>query len=104
MEQYLLFAIVGLGFGCIYAALGMGVVITYRGTGVINFATGAMAMWGAYVYDELATHRLPEVSGRGDSPQGQDRRRRAVRAIAHPRDPLVQPASGLWCTSWSSVH
>jgi ABC-type branched-subunit amino acid transport system ATPase component/branched-subunit amino acid ABC-type transport system permease component len=42
-----------LGFGCIYAAIGMGVVITYRGTGVINFATGAMAMWGAYVYDEL---------------------------------------------------
>ena len=53
MQQYLLFAIVGLGFGSIYAALSMGVVITYRGTGVINFATGAMAMWGAYVYDEL---------------------------------------------------
>jgi ABC-type branched-subunit amino acid transport system ATPase component/branched-subunit amino acid ABC-type transport system permease component len=53
LEQYLLFTIVGLGFGCIYAAIGMGVVITYRGTGVINFATGAMAMWGAYVYDEL---------------------------------------------------
>ncbi len=53
MQQYLLFAIVGLGFGSIYAALSMGVVITYRGTGIINFATGAMAMWGAYVYDEL---------------------------------------------------
>ena len=53
MEQYLLFAVVGLGFGSIYAAVSMGVVVTYRGTGVINFATGAMAMWGAYVYDEL---------------------------------------------------
>ncbi len=53
MDQYLLFAIIGLGFGCIYAAISMGVVITYRGTGVINFATGAMAMWGAYVYDQL---------------------------------------------------
>jgi len=53
VEQYLLFTVIGLGFGCIYAAIGMGVVITYRGTGVINFATGAMAMWGAYVYDEL---------------------------------------------------
>ncbi len=53
MQQYLLFAIVGLGFGSIYTALSMGVVITYRGTGIINFATGAMAMWGAYVYDEL---------------------------------------------------
>ena len=54
MQQYLLFAIVGLGFGSIYAALSMGVVITYRGTGIINFATGAMAMWGAYVFDELS--------------------------------------------------
>ncbi|WP_420438255.1 ABC transporter permease subunit [Candidatus Poriferisodalis sp.] len=54
VDQYLLFAIVGLGFGCIYAALSMGLVITYRGTGIINFATGAMAMWGAYVYDELS--------------------------------------------------
>lgn len=53
MQQYLLFAIVGLGFGSIYAAISMGVVITYRGTGIINFATGAMAMWGAYVFDEL---------------------------------------------------
>ena len=53
MQQYLLFAIVGLGFGCINAAVAMGVIITYRGTGIINFATGAMAMWGAYVYDEL---------------------------------------------------
>ncbi len=53
MQQYLLFAIVGLGFGTIYAAISMGVVITYRGTGIINFATGAMAMWGAYVFDEL---------------------------------------------------
>ena len=53
MGQYLLFAIVGLGLGCVYAALAMGLVITYRGTGIINFATGAMAMWGAYVYDEL---------------------------------------------------
>ena len=54
MQQYLLFAIVGLGFGSIYAALSMGVVITYRGTGIINFATGAMAMWGAYVFEELS--------------------------------------------------
>ncbi len=53
VDQYLLFAIIGLGSGCIYAALSMGLVITYRGTGIVNFATGAMAMWGAYVYDEL---------------------------------------------------
>jgi branched-chain amino acid transport system permease protein len=44
---------VGLGVGSIYAALAMGLVVTYKGTGVINFAQGAMAMYGAYVYDEL---------------------------------------------------
>src|SRR5207249_7948779 len=53
MTQYILFALVGLGAGAIYAALAMGLVVTYKGTGVINFAQGAMAMWGAYVYDEL---------------------------------------------------
>ena len=53
MAQYLSFAIIGLAFGCLYAAIGMGVVVTYRGAGVINFATGAIAMWGAYVYAEL---------------------------------------------------
>ena len=53
MSQYILFALIGLGFGVIYAAVGLGIVVTYRGTGVINFATGTMAMWGAYVFDEL---------------------------------------------------
>ncbi|MEO5898563.1 MAG: ABC transporter permease [Ilumatobacteraceae bacterium] len=53
MSQYILFVFVGLGVGSIYAALAMGLVVTYKGTGVINFAQGAMAMYGAYVYDEL---------------------------------------------------
>ena len=52
-QQYILFILVGLGVGSIYAAIAMGLVVTYKGTGVINFAQGAMAMWGAYVYDEL---------------------------------------------------
>jgi len=53
MAQYLSFAIIGLAFGCLYAAIGMGVVVTYHGAGVINFGAGAIAMWGAYVYAEL---------------------------------------------------
>ena len=53
MAQYLSFGVIGLAFGCLYAAIGMGVVVTYRGAGVINFGTGAIAMWGAYVYAEL---------------------------------------------------
>ena len=45
MSVYLLFLIVGLGLGALYAALALGLVIVYKGTGVINFAQGAMAMW-----------------------------------------------------------
>lgn len=56
MTQYLAFALIGLGVGSFYAALATGLVVTYRGTGVINFAAGAMATWGVYVYDELRRH------------------------------------------------
>jgi branched-chain amino acid transport system permease protein len=53
MTDHLLFPIVGLGAGAAYAAMAMALVTTYRGTGVINIAQGAMAMWSAFVYDEL---------------------------------------------------
>jgi ABC-type branched-subunit amino acid transport system ATPase component/branched-subunit amino acid ABC-type transport system permease component len=53
VTQVLLFALVGLGSGAVYAALGLSLVVTYKGTGVINVAAGAMAMWSAYVFDEL---------------------------------------------------
>jgi len=53
MTDHVLFLIVGLGAGAAYAALAMALVTTYRGTGVINIAQGAMAMWAAFVYDEL---------------------------------------------------
>lgn len=53
MTDHLLFLIVGLGAGAAYAALAMAVVTTYRGTGVVNIAQGAMAVWAAFVYDEL---------------------------------------------------
>ena len=36
-----------------YAALGLGLVLVHRGSGVINFAHGAMAMYAVYTYAEL---------------------------------------------------
>jgi branched-chain amino acid transport system permease protein len=45
--------LLGLGTGAIYAALGLGLVVTYRASGVVNFAFGAMAMATAYVFAEL---------------------------------------------------
>jgi branched-chain amino acid transport system permease protein len=56
VNEHLLFLIVGLGAGAAYAAIAMALVTTYRGTGVINIAQGAMAMWAAFVYDELRRH------------------------------------------------
>src|SRR3954447_3616927 len=53
MSEYLNFVIVGFGAGAAYAAIALGLVVTYKGTGVINFAAGAMAAWGCYVYDEV---------------------------------------------------
>jgi len=53
VSPYVLFLVVGLGAGAAYAAVAMGLVTAYRGSGVINIAQGAMAMWPAYVFDEL---------------------------------------------------
>ncbi|MEO5723377.1 MAG: ATP-binding cassette domain-containing protein [Ilumatobacteraceae bacterium] len=53
MNQYVLFLFLGLGLGAVYASIGMGLVLTYRGTGVINFAVAAVATVPVYVYNEL---------------------------------------------------
>jgi ABC-type branched-subunit amino acid transport system ATPase component/ABC-type branched-subunit amino acid transport system permease subunit len=47
------FALLGLGLGGIYTLLGTGLVMIYRGSGVLNFAHGAYAMTGAYIFYEL---------------------------------------------------
>ncbi|KAB2378914.1 branched-chain amino acid ABC transporter permease/ATP-binding protein [Actinomadura montaniterrae] len=53
MTELLTFALVGLGMGAVYAGLGLGLVVTFKATGVINFAAAAMGAWGAYTYAEL---------------------------------------------------
>ncbi|MFE0358925.1 ATP-binding cassette domain-containing protein [Streptomyces nigra] len=58
MSEILLFLVLGLGVGAVYAALTLGVVLTYQGTGVINFAAAAMAAVPMYVYEELRQGRL----------------------------------------------
>ena len=53
MTDYLFFLLLGVGAGAIIAAFGLGLVITHQGSGVVNFAFGAMASWSAYVYADL---------------------------------------------------
>src|SRR5262245_13306122 len=50
--------LLGLGNGGIYAALAIALVLTYRSSGVINFATGAMALYTAYTYKYLRDGEL----------------------------------------------
>jgi branched-chain amino acid transport system permease protein len=47
------YAFAGLALGAIAALSGVGLLITYRATGVFNIAHGAMAMAAAYLYWQL---------------------------------------------------
>src|SRR6201996_1642424 len=61
MTQILLFILLGLGPGALIAAISLGVVLTYRGSGVINLATGGVAMIGGYAYWALKTGQVAGV-------------------------------------------
>lgn len=43
MTDHLAFLILGLGNGAVFAALGLALVMTFKSSGVVNFATGAVA-------------------------------------------------------------
>lgn len=74
MTDAVFFLVLGLGSGAFYAALALGVIVVHRGTGVVNFALGAQAMYPAVVYAELRTSGdlllpvivLPNRYGLGD--------------------------------------
>ena len=53
MEFWLSLILAGIGTGCIYALAGLGLVLTYKATGIFNFAHGAMAMFVAYILWQL---------------------------------------------------
>jgi branched-chain amino acid transport system permease protein len=55
MQLVLLFALLGLGTGALIAGIALGVVLTYRGAGIINLATGAVAMVAGYTFWSLKT-------------------------------------------------
>lgn len=56
MIQFIAFALLGLGAGAVAASFGAGIVVLYKSTGVINFAQASVAMWGAYVYEQLTSN------------------------------------------------
>jgi ABC-type branched-subunit amino acid transport system ATPase component/branched-subunit amino acid ABC-type transport system permease component len=58
LSTYAQFFLLGLGNGGVFAALAMALVVTYRSSGVLNFATGAQALYAAYTYSLLRTGQL----------------------------------------------
>lgn len=53
MTEIVDFVFLGLAAGALYAVWGVGCVAVFRATGIINFAIGTMATWGAYVFAGL---------------------------------------------------
>jgi ABC-type branched-subunit amino acid transport system ATPase component/branched-subunit amino acid ABC-type transport system permease component len=56
MEEVIRFALLGFGVGALYALTSQGLIVIYRGSGVLNFALGAIGMAAAYLWWELTTN------------------------------------------------
>jgi branched-chain amino acid transport system permease protein len=57
MSAFVAYLVLGIGAGAFYAMLATGVVVSFKGSGVINFAHGAMAMYVAFQFHYLRTER-----------------------------------------------
>ncbi len=60
MNEVIRYALLGLGVGALYAFASQGLIVIYRGTGVLNFSLGATAIAGVYLEWELQyQHGMP---------------------------------------------
>jgi branched-subunit amino acid ABC-type transport system permease component len=60
LTDLLPFLVVGLTGGSVYAIAALGLVLTYKTTGIFNFAHGAVAALAAYVFHDLwVRHGMP---------------------------------------------
>src|SRR4051812_17470148 len=53
MTEYLPFIIAGLTTGAVYGLAGVGLVLTYKTSGIFNFAHGALATVSAFAFYSL---------------------------------------------------
>ena len=110
MDQIIFAVILGIGIGGLYAMLATGLVTAFKGSGVINFAHGAFAMYTVYVYDELTksgTLVMPWVDiipgEQPEHPRPHPHLRRHGQPAGHDARPSSWPAcSASSPTSWSS--
>ncbi|MGO4383421.1 ABC transporter permease subunit [Specibacter sp. RAF43] len=61
MSDFFFFALLGVGPGAIIGLLAVGLVVVYRGTGVLNLAHAAQASLGAYLYYTLSSWGMPTL-------------------------------------------
>jgi ABC-type branched-subunit amino acid transport system ATPase component/ABC-type branched-subunit amino acid transport system permease subunit len=59
MSDVIKFALLGLGSSAVITLLASGIVVIYRGSGVVNFAQGSFAIVGGYTYFELNDRGVP---------------------------------------------
>ena len=64
MEQVLLYILLGLGSGALIAGIAVGVVVIYRGSGIINLAIGGYAMLAGYAFWAFSTGQLGFTLGK----------------------------------------
>src|SRR5271169_3676564 len=57
VSQFWQFVLLGLGTGAVYALTAQGIVLIYRGSGVLNLAQGALGMLGAFVYYKVGVEQ-----------------------------------------------
>lgn len=53
MNEVIRFALLGCGIGALYAFASQGLIVIFRGTGVLNFSLGATAIAGVFLQYEL---------------------------------------------------
>lgn len=53
MQSFILAMIVGIGTGGLYSMMATGLVVAYKGSGIINFGHTAIGMYSAYTFDEI---------------------------------------------------
>ena len=61
MPDLLPFVVSGLGVGAVYALSGVGLVVLYRSSGVLNFAFGALGAVAAHVAWSMLNHEVPQA-------------------------------------------
>lgn len=59
MTQFLDYAVPGVPFGCVFALMAVGLVLTYKASGVFNLAFGAQAFVSALTYVSLLEDGWP---------------------------------------------